>query len=136
MTLAVVAARTAGRLHRRARCFSGTRSKRTGVSPVLASELSEKSVMSTDGQHVGELHTLTLDPATGELETLVVNTEQSAIFGIDQREDGRIHLPASVLESVSEQLIISPRLWANRRRRAAAPVDVTPEKRRGRDLNP
>jgi len=78
------------------------------VPSILASELSEKSVMSTDGQHVGELHTLTLDPGTGELETLVVNTERSAIFGIEEREDGRIVLPAEVLENVREQLIVSP----------------------------
>jgi sporulation protein YlmC with PRC-barrel domain len=78
------------------------------VSPALASELSDKSVMSTDGQHVGELDMLTLDPETGDLETIVVNTDRSSIFGIQQRADGRIHLPASVLKDVRDQLIISP----------------------------
>jgi sporulation protein YlmC with PRC-barrel domain len=78
------------------------------VPSTLASQLSEKSVMSTDGQHVGELHTLTLDPQTGELETLVVNTERSVVFGIEERDDGRIVLPATVLEDVRDQLIVSP----------------------------
>lgn len=78
------------------------------MSPILASELSEKSVMSTDGQHVGDLHELSLDPETGDLTSLVVNTDREELFGIREREDGRIRLPASVLVDVRDQLIISP----------------------------
>ena len=78
------------------------------MSPILASELSEKPVMSTDGQHVGQLYSLSLDPRTGDLESLIVETERSEIFDIRAREDGRIRLPASVLEDVRDQLIISP----------------------------
>lgn len=78
------------------------------MSPVLASELSETAVMSTDGQRVGELYTLTLDPTSGALETLVVETDRAEIFGIEARDDGRVHLPASVLKDVRDQLIITP----------------------------
>jgi len=78
------------------------------VSPTLASELSGKSVVSTDGQEIGELHMLTFHPDTGELETLIVNTEHSELFGIQEQDDGRIHLPASVMKAVRDQLIIEP----------------------------
>ena len=74
----------------------------------LASELSEKSVMSTDGERIGELHTLTLDPHTGDLTAVIVNTERSSVFGIEEREDGRVALPASVLEAVRERLVVTP----------------------------
>lgn len=74
----------------------------------LASELSDKSVMSTDGQRVGKLHNLTVDLETGELDSVIVETDRRELFGIAEREDGRISLPAHVLEDVSDQLIISP----------------------------
>jgi sporulation protein YlmC with PRC-barrel domain len=75
---------------------------------MLASELSGTEVMSTDGQHVGRVHNLTMDFASGELESLVVETERTEIFGIEQDADGQIHLPAEVLESVRDHLIIRP----------------------------
>lgn len=78
------------------------------VSPILASSLSEKTVMSTDGQHVGQLHTLTLDPESGALQTLIIETERTELFGIEQSADGHIHLPATALEAVRDHLIISP----------------------------
>lgn len=64
--------------------------------------------MSTDGQHVGHVQNITMDADSGEIETLVVKTERTEIFGIEQDADGHIHLPASVLESVREHLIVTP----------------------------
>ncbi|WP_310920887.1 PRC-barrel domain-containing protein [Haloarcula saliterrae] len=78
------------------------------VSPILASRLSDKQVMSTDGQHVGQVHNITVDVESGDLETLVIKTERSEIFGIEQAADGHIRLPATVLESVRDHLIITP----------------------------
>ena len=78
------------------------------MSPVLASELSETPVMSTDGRRIGQLDMLTLDPETGDLSTVIVDTDHSELFGIQEREDSRIHLPASVLRDVRDKLIIEP----------------------------
>ena len=75
---------------------------------MLASELSGTDVMSTDGQHVGRVHNLTMEPADGDLTSLVVETERTEIFGIEQDADGHIHLPASVLESAGDHLIVTP----------------------------
>jgi len=78
------------------------------VSPIFASELSGKQVMSTDGQRVGRLHNVTMDRQSGDLRTIIVETERTEIFGIEANEDGRIHLPAEVLEAVRDHLIITP----------------------------
>ena len=77
------------------------------MSPILANQLSGKQVMSKDGRRVGRLYSLTVDPQSGNLETVIVETDREEIFGIEQTADGRIHLPATVLETVSDHLIIS-----------------------------
>jgi sporulation protein YlmC with PRC-barrel domain len=64
--------------------------------------------MSTDGQQVGTLHNLTMDPDTGALESVIVETERTEIFGIESGPEGRVRLPARVLESVRDHVIITP----------------------------
>lgn len=75
---------------------------------MLASKLSGTEVMSTDGQHVGSVHNLTMDPKSGDLSSLVVETERTEIFGIEQDDEGLIHLPAEVIEAVRDHLIVTP----------------------------
>jgi sporulation protein YlmC with PRC-barrel domain len=75
---------------------------------MLASSLSGKQVMSTDGQQVGRLHNITMNPDSGSLESVIVETDRSEIFGIEQGPDGHIELPATVLESVQDHVIITP----------------------------
>ncbi|MFC7077674.1 PRC-barrel domain-containing protein [Haloarcula halophila] len=75
---------------------------------MLASTLSGKQVMSTDGQQVGRLHNITIDPATGSLESVIVETERTEIFGTEQDSEGHIELPATVLEAVRDHVIITP----------------------------
>ena len=74
---------------------------------MLASSLSGKQVMSTDGQQVGQVHNLTMAPDSGALETLVVETDRNTIFGIEADADGRVQLPATVIEAARDQLIIT-----------------------------
>jgi sporulation protein YlmC with PRC-barrel domain len=64
--------------------------------------------MSTDGQHLGQVHNITMDAESGNLNTLIIKTERREIFGISQASDGHIHLPATVLESVRDHLIVTP----------------------------
>lgn len=81
---------------------------------MLASELSNKQILTTDGQQVGRVSGLAMDPATGSLETLVVATEREAIFGIEASADGDVRLPADVIEGVREYLIVTPPTTAYR----------------------
>ncbi|WP_284009539.1 PRC-barrel domain-containing protein [Haloarcula pelagica] len=64
--------------------------------------------MSTDGQHVGRLHNITMDTESGSLESVIVETDRSEIFGVEQGPDGHIELPATVLEAVRDHVIITP----------------------------
>lgn len=77
------------------------------MAAILASKLSGKEVLTKDGKHVGEVHNVTMDIVSGDLETLVVDTDRTEIFDIEQSSDGHVHLPASVLASVSDHAIIS-----------------------------
>ncbi|MBV0902835.1 PRC-barrel domain-containing protein [Haloarcula salina] len=75
---------------------------------VLASTLSDKRVVSSDGREVGNVHNVIINPESGSLQTLVLDTERPEIFGIEADENGRVKLPAAVLETVEDHLIISP----------------------------
>jgi len=81
---------------------------------MLASELSNRQILTTDGEQVGHISGLTMDPATGALETLIVTTERDAIFGIEANPEGDIHLPAEVIEAMRDYLIITPPTTAYR----------------------
>ncbi|AEM59373.1 MULTISPECIES: PRC-barrel domain-containing protein [Haloarcula] len=75
---------------------------------VLANQLSNVRVVSTDGREVGTLQNITLDTATGELQTIVINSEVQEIFGVERDSDGDIRLPASLIESKRDHLTIQP----------------------------
>jgi sporulation protein YlmC with PRC-barrel domain len=75
---------------------------------VLACELSNIQVTSTDGREIGTLSNITLDTATGDLQTVVVDSDQSEIFNVEQDSDGCIRLPATLIESVQDHLTVHP----------------------------
>jgi len=75
---------------------------------VLANQLSNVRVVSTDGREVGTLQNITLDTTTGELQTVVINSDVQEIFGVERDSDGDIRLPASLIESMRDHLTIQP----------------------------
>jgi sporulation protein YlmC with PRC-barrel domain len=75
---------------------------------VLANQLSNIRVVSTDGREVGTLQNITLDTTTGELQTIVINSDVQEIFGVERDPDGDIRLPASLIESMRDHLTIQP----------------------------
>ncbi|KAA9395939.1 photosystem reaction center subunit H [Haloarcula sp. CBA1130] len=75
---------------------------------VLANQLSNVRVVSTDGREVGTLQNITLDTTTGELQTIVINSDVPEIFGVERDHDGDIRLPASLIESMRDHLTIQP----------------------------
>ena len=75
---------------------------------VLANQLSNTRVVSTDGREVGTLQNITLDTTTGELQTIVINSDVQEIFGVERDSDGDIRLPASLIESMRDHLTIQP----------------------------
>jgi len=75
---------------------------------VLASQLSNIRVVSTDGREIGTLQNITLDTATGELQTIVIDSDMPEIFSVERDSDGYIRLPATLIESMRDHLTIQP----------------------------
>jgi sporulation protein YlmC with PRC-barrel domain len=75
---------------------------------VLANQLSNVRVVSTDGREVGTVENLTVDTATGELQTVVIDSDIPEIFSVERDADGHIRLPAARIESMRDHLTIQP----------------------------
>lgn len=75
---------------------------------VLGNTLSDTRVLSTDGQELGTLQNITFEPTNGQLAELVVDTDVQQLFGQAQDEDGHIRLPANLIESLQDHLVIRP----------------------------
>ncbi|NLV11870.1 PRC-barrel domain-containing protein [Haloarcula argentinensis] len=78
------------------------------MQTVLASKLSDTRVMSTDGQELGTIHNVTVDTIDGNLKQIVIDTEAQELFGQKQDDDGYVRLPADLIESLRDHLIIRP----------------------------
>ena len=78
------------------------------MQTVLASALSGTRVVSIDGQDVGTLRSVTSDTASGSLKTMIIETDASEIFGTDVEDSDCVQLPADLIESMKDRLIIRP----------------------------
>ncbi|MFC5279895.1 PRC-barrel domain-containing protein [Halorubrum rubrum] len=92
------------------------------MSTVLASALPEKPVLSADGRKLGTVHNLTIDPRSGDFETLLVDPDPDAIDpdAIDRgtpsadpterdavdRDDGPLRIPGDAVAAVGDQVIV------------------------------
>lgn len=75
---------------------------------VLASTLADRRVMSTDGRELGTVENMTFDTTSGTLRNVSVTTDAQKIFGVERGPDGTVRLPATLIESVEDHLIIRP----------------------------
>lgn len=85
-----------------------SRDKLECMQTVLASTLSNTRVLSTDGQELGTLDNFTVDTASGKLEEIILETDKKELFGRERDRDGCIRLPASLIESMRDHLVIRP----------------------------
>jgi len=81
----------------------------TGMTDVLAENLSEKSVMGSDGTELGMLYNITMDLKTGSLNDLLVSPNEEfpatdSAFQLD--EEGRLHVPVSRVQAVKDYIVI------------------------------
>ena len=79
------------------------------MSTVLASALPEKPVLSADGEHLGTVHNLTIDPQSGEVEHLLVDPArpESAPTGVARTDDGALGVPAGGITAVGDQVVVT-----------------------------
>ena len=78
------------------------------MQTVLASKLSDTRVVITDGQELRTVHNVTFDTLNGSLRQLVIDTDAQELFGKEQDGDGYVRLPADLIESLRDHLIIRP----------------------------
>lgn len=79
------------------------------MAEILAKNLSEKSVMGSDGTELGTLHNITTDLKTGKLHDLVVEPDAEASasrFDFDRDESGRMLVPAARVQAVKDYIVI------------------------------
>lgn len=80
----------------------------TGImATVLATKLSSKPVLGADGERLGTVHNVTMNPETGELLSVVVDPKGD-LQGFERTTEGRVRLPASSIEGLDDYLIVNP----------------------------
>ena len=75
---------------------------------VLASALPEKPVLSSDGRELGTVYSLTMEPQTGTLRSVVVDPDPGTpdIESVETTEAGRFRLPATAVTGVDDHLVV------------------------------
>lgn len=78
------------------------------MPPLLSSTLPEKAVMTTDGQAMGSLDNITIDPQTGRLQELIVEPADEPLddttFDVD--ENGLLRIPATHVETGQDYILV------------------------------
>lgn len=74
---------------------------------VLATKLSDKPVLGADGETLGRVHNVTMNPKTGELVSVVVNPSGD-LDGFERTEEGHVRIPASSIEGLDDYLVVNP----------------------------
>ncbi|WP_211611433.1 PRC-barrel domain-containing protein [Halorientalis persicus] len=76
------------------------------MAVVLAKELSNKPVLSADGEELGHVYNLTMDAKTGALESVLVEPSDHLIAGFETTDNGRLRVPARCIDDLSDFLIV------------------------------
>jgi len=79
----------------------------THMPEILASALHERPVLSTDGWELGTVYNLTMEQRTGKLDTLLVDPSGDGVERFDTTDDGYLRIPAEMIESLDDQLMVS-----------------------------
>ena len=74
---------------------------------ILAENLSEKSIVGTDGAEIGRLYNVTMDVQSGGLQNLLVEPANAvnADFEVDDR--GRYLVPVSRVQAVKDHIVVA-----------------------------
>lgn len=78
------------------------------MSEIFARSLSGKAIVGIDGTDYGTLYTITVDPKSGTLRDLVVDSGKRSSSPITSQpdDDGKLHIPVSRIETVKDQIVV------------------------------
>lgn len=80
---------------------------------VYTKELSDKTVVDSEGAVVGQLHNVTINFKTGQLENLLVNPDGSPTdqqrhrSKYKQTDEGRYMISTETVQAVKDQIVVS-----------------------------
>ncbi|THE62919.1 photosystem reaction center subunit H [Salinadaptatus halalkaliphilus] len=76
------------------------------MTTVLASTLSSKPVMGSDGKELGTVHNITMNVTTGELESVLVTPKDDDVYRFETTDDGNLRIPAHQVQGVDDYLMV------------------------------
>ncbi len=79
-------------------------------------QLTDKIIMLEDGTQLGELYNVQVDTATGEIDSLLMDREESKTARDDraaevpfaQQRDGLYEVPAENVRAIEDYIIVTP----------------------------
>lgn len=79
------------------------------MAEILAENLSQKSVVGSDGAEIGTLYNVTMTLKTGQLHELLVEPGNNVPRGVDFPTDdqGRFHIPVDRVQAVKDHVVVS-----------------------------
>lgn len=88
--------------------FPGANYGSSRMAAILAENLSEKTVVGSDGAEVGTLYNVTMDLKSGELANLLVEPVDGAPdLDVEADEHGRFLIPVARVQAVKDHIVIS-----------------------------
>jgi sporulation protein YlmC with PRC-barrel domain len=78
-----------------------------GMPEILAENLSEKSVVGTDGAEIGRLYNVTMDVQSGGLQNLLVEPANAANADFEVDDRGRYLVPVSRVQAVKDHIVVA-----------------------------
>ncbi|MFP8954021.1 PRC-barrel domain-containing protein [Natrialbaceae archaeon A-arb3/5] len=76
------------------------------MTTILASELSSKPVMGSDGKELGTVHNVTMDVETGTIANVLVTPKADDVYRFETTEDGTLLVPAQQIQAVDDYLMV------------------------------
>ncbi|MWV39488.1 PRC-barrel domain-containing protein [Natrialba sp. INN-245] len=76
------------------------------MTTVLASTLSNKPVMGSDGKELGTVHNVTMNVETGALEYVLVTPKADDVHRFETDDDGTLLVPADKVQNVDDYLMV------------------------------
>lgn len=77
------------------------------MSEILAENLSDKSVVGTDGAKIGRLYNVTMGYKSGRLHHLLVEPAEGVSVDFELDDRGRYHIPVSSVQAVKDHIVVA-----------------------------
>ena len=78
------------------------------MTDILAENLSEKTVMGSDGANLGSLYNITMDVKTGSLRNLIVDPSDAVVnVDFDRDDHGHYLIPVSRVQAVKDTIVVT-----------------------------